>query len=101
MTEHKNITDITVLKETTLDNTQYQEIKSVWFQWCKIIYDDKSVDYTYRFISKHHFKAGGHISSSTGFVNLPTISMIQQLLDKAKSEDWGYGVDVSIDPITD
>lgn len=79
---------VQVLKETTLDKTD-QDAWTLWFQWCRYLYDDGSLDYGYRFIWRHPQSEGGALQPARGQARIPSIAWLEQLVAKAKADGWG------------
>jgi hypothetical protein len=56
------------------------------FQWCLYVYDDGTSEYGYRFIWR---KPDGKLYPARGQARIESIKMIEELIQKAKDEDWG------------
>lgn len=57
------------------------------FQWCLYIYEDGNSDHGYRFIYR---KPNGYLQPARGQARIPSIKIIEDLINEARDEDWGY-----------
>ncbi|MGA2481194.1 MAG: hypothetical protein ABSG63_20825 [Spirochaetia bacterium] len=79
---------VQVFNETTLEPADEDEW-TLWFQWCRYIYDNGKMESGYRFIWKRPESEGGSLQAARGQARIPSIAVIQRLVEKAKKEGWG------------
>jgi hypothetical protein len=79
---------VQVLRETTLD-PQSSEYWTIWFQWCRYLYDDGNNEYGYRFIWRRPENTGGALQAARGQARIPSIDVFERLVAQAKQEGWG------------
>lgn len=85
---------VQVINETTLDNSD-PSTWTLWFQWCRYLYDDGRMEYGYRFIWRWPKADGGSLQAARGQARIPSVDILEKLVAKAKSEGWGsYDADV-------
>lgn len=73
-----------------LNNTQANEPKmpDIWalcFQWCRYIYEDGETEHGYRFIWK---RPDGSLQAARGQARIPSLKIMNQLVDTARIEGW-------------
>lgn len=57
------------------------------FQWCRYVsQDDGACQYGYRFI----WYQNGKMKPTRGQARIPSIGLMAELIDRAKSEGWGH-----------
>lgn len=78
-----------VIHETTLDSDVPPDEWTLWFQWCRYLFDDGEMQYGYRFIWKRPQSKGGSLQAARGQARLPSIENIRLLTSKAQAEGWG------------
>ncbi len=76
---------VQVLNEIT-DEREKNRGYSLWFQWCRYIYDDGTLEYGYRFIWRRPDKS---LQAARGQARIPSIALMETLIDKAKKAGWG------------
>jgi hypothetical protein len=59
---------------------------SLEFQWCQYVYEEGTSEYGYRFIWR---REDGSLLPARGQSRLPSISVIEALIQAAKSQGWG------------
>ncbi len=79
---------VQVLAETSLDNSNSEEW-TLWFQWCRYLYDDGGMQHGYRFIWRWPKKDGGALQAARGQARIPSIKVLEELVAKARAEGWG------------
>lgn len=79
-----------VLKETTLDESPQPTDWTLWFQWCRYLYDNGDMEHGYRFIWRRPQDDGGSLQAARGQARIPSIAVIEQLIAKAKNDGWGH-----------
>ncbi|MBC7807373.1 MAG: hypothetical protein H7145_14635 [Akkermansiaceae bacterium] len=83
---------VQILNETTIypiDPSAWR----LWFQWCRYIYDDNTIQYGYRFIWRRPANDGGSLQAARGQARIPSIAVMEQLIAKARVEGWGNKTD--------
>jgi hypothetical protein len=84
---------VQVINETTLNNSQPIDW-TLWFQWCRYLYDDGTMEYGYRFIWKRPQAEGGSLQAARGQARIPSVTMLEQLVAQARAGGWGgYNAD--------
>ncbi len=66
-------------------NIDYPNKWSLYFQWCKYIYDDEKSEFGYRFIWKDD---DGKFHASRGQARIPSLNDMNILISKAKDAGW-------------
>jgi hypothetical protein len=56
------------------------------FQWVQYVYDNGDSEFGYRFIWR---KPDNRLQPARGQARLPSIKLIEELIQKAKDEGWG------------
>jgi hypothetical protein len=80
-----------VLNETTLDENPAPNQGTLWFQWCRYVYDgDEKSECGYRFIWRRPDTNGGGLQAARGQARIPSLTVIDQLIAKARMENWGH-----------
>ena len=79
---------VQVLNETTLRDAD-QTGSTLWFQWCRYLYDDGQMQHGYRFIWRRPPSEGGAQQAARGQARIPSIVVLEQLVRQAKNEGWG------------
>jgi len=79
---------VQVLRETTLEPVASGEW-CLWFQWCRYLYDDGNNQHGYRFIWRRPQAEGGSLQAARGQARIPSISLLEQLVARAKEQGWG------------
>ncbi len=79
---------VQVINETTIDDPDSTDW-TLWFQWCRYLYDDGEIDHGYRFIWRRPQSEGGGLQAARGQARIPSIAVLEQLVAKAKKEGWG------------
>jgi hypothetical protein len=80
-----------VLKETTLDENPEANQWTLWFQWCRYVYDNQSgIEHGYRFIWRRPDDDGGGLQAARGQARIPSLAVIEQLTARARKEGWGH-----------
>ena len=72
-----------------------REVSTEWpgewnlcFQWTQYIYDSKEIpQYGYRFIWRRN---DGSLQPARGQARLPSMQLIEELIQKAKDQGWGH-----------
>jgi hypothetical protein len=80
---------VQVVNQTTLNENPEADQWTMWFQWCRYFYDDGTMQEGYRFIWKRPQNQGGALQAARGQARIQSISMIEQLIAKAKKDGWG------------
>lgn len=80
---------VQVINETTLNTNPAPDDWTLWFQWCRYIYDDGHTQFGYRFIWKRPKSQGGALQAARGQARIPSIAEIEKLITKAKQSGWG------------
>lgn len=80
---------VQVLNETTTLHDSAKTDVTLWFQWCRYLYDDGQIQYGYRFIWKRPSSEGGAQQAARGQARIPSIEVLEQLVRQAKQEGWG------------
>ncbi len=78
-----------VIKETTLDTAPGADDWTLWFQWCRYLYDDGNMDYGYRFIWRRPQSQGGSLQAARGQARIQSATVLEKLVQKAKASGWG------------
>jgi hypothetical protein len=79
-----------VLNQTSLDEPTTLDQWTLWFQWCRYLYDgDREPQYGYRFIWRRSEDAGGGLQAARGQARIPSVAVLEQLVSKSKKEGWG------------
>jgi hypothetical protein len=55
------------------------------FQWVQYVYDNGNSEFGYRFI----WRRGNRLQPARGQARLPSIKVIEELIQKAKDAGWG------------
>lgn len=80
-----------VLQETSLDESPGPNDWTLWFQWCRYVYDnDEEQQYGYRFIWRRPNDDGGGLQAARGQARIPSVAIIEKLVAKAKKAGWGH-----------
>lgn len=79
---------VQVLNETTLHESA-QADSTLWFQWCRYLFDDGQMQHGYRFIWRRPSAEGGAAQADRGQARIPSIDVVEQLVRQAKIEGWG------------
>ena len=79
-----------VLRETSLDETPDLTHFTLWFQWCRYLYDDEKEEYGYRFIWRRPKDDGGGLQAARGQARIPSLAVIERLIAKARKAGWGH-----------
>lgn len=79
---------VQVLNETSWHRPGQAE-STLWFQWCRYLYDDGRVKYGYRFVWRRPTSEGGAQQSPRGQARIPSIEVLERLVRQAKIEGWG------------
>ena len=79
---------VQILKETSCD---YPDGYRLCFQWGRYLYDiakegDKDMEYGYRLIWR---KPSGGLVPGRAQARIPSIRILEQLIETAKAEGWG------------
>ena len=74
---------VQVINTTTRENPGEWELV---FQWCLYVYDDGSSDNGYRFI---WHRPDGSLQPARGQARLPSVNVIENLINIARAEGWG------------
>jgi hypothetical protein len=80
---------VQVINETTLDTNPGPNDWTLWYQWCRYLYDDGGMDYGYRFIWRRPQSEGGSLQAARGQARLPSAMVQEKLHQKAKASGWG------------
>lgn len=80
---------VQVLRETTLDAQDLSDW-SLWFQWCRYVYDDGNIECGYRFIWRRPQNEGGSLQAARGQARIPSVRVLEQLVARAKEEGWSH-----------
>ena len=83
---------VQVVNETTLDETPAADQWTLWFQWCRYLYDDGGLQHGYRFIWKRPQNEGGSLQAARGQARIPSIAILEELVAKGKKAGWGNNV---------
>ncbi len=75
-----------------------KEVKTDWgqdkwnlcFQWGQYLYDDRPPEYGFRFIWR---RDNGTLQAARGQARIPSIELLESLVQKAKDEGWGKNTD--------
>jgi len=78
-----------VVNETTLDTDPGANDWTLWFQWCRYLYDDGSMQHGYRFIWKRPQSEGGSLQAARGQARIPSVAILKELVKKAEDSGWG------------
>lgn len=85
---------VQVINETTLDANPPPTDWTLWFQWCRYLYDGGEMEYGYRFIWKRPQSEGGSLQAARGQARIPSVAVLEQLAAKARTLGWGdYNAD--------
>lgn len=85
---------VQVINEVTLETNPQADEWTLWFQWCRYLYDDGGMEYGYRFIWKRPKSEGGSLQAARGQARIPSITILEQLVEMAKASGWGdYSAD--------
>jgi hypothetical protein len=79
-----------VLNGTSLNEDPDPDQPTLWFQWCRYLYDDGKQEYGYRFIWRRASDDGGGLQAARGQARIPSLAEIERLLTKAREENWGH-----------
>lgn len=77
-----------VIHEASLDSADPSEW-TLWFQWCRYLYDDGTINHGYRFIWRRPKSDGGSLQAARGQARIPSVAVLERLVAKAKNEGWG------------
>jgi hypothetical protein len=80
---------VQVINQTTLNTTPEPADWTLWFQWCRYIYDNGGMEYGYRFIWKRPQDDGGSLQAARGQARIPSITMLERLVGQARASGWG------------
>jgi hypothetical protein len=80
---------VQVINETTLDENPAPTAWTLWFQWCRYLYDGGEMEYGYRFIWKRPQSEGGSLQAARGQARIPSVTVLEQLVAKANAQGWG------------
>ncbi len=72
-----------------INEVSREEVEGSWnlcFQWCMYVYDNGKSEHGYRFIWR---RPDGSLQPARGQARLPSIEVIEKLIDKARSRNWG------------
>ncbi len=78
-----------VINETTLDTEAASHEWTLWFQWCRYLYDDGGMQHGYRFIWRRPQSGGGSLQAARGQARIPSVRILNQLVAKATALGWG------------
>lgn len=78
-----------VINETTIDTEAAPSDWTLWFQWCRYLYDGGDMEHGYRFIWKRPQADGGSLQAARGQARIPSIRVLDKLVAKAKALGWG------------
>lgn len=80
-----------VLNETSCDDLPDRSQCTLWFQWCRYVYDDgHEPELGYRFIWRRAEGDGGGLQAARGQARIPSVDMIEHMIAKARKEGWGH-----------
>jgi hypothetical protein len=79
---------VQVINETTLDTDATPDEWTLWFQWCRYLYDNGEMDYGYRFIWRRPKSEGGSLQAARGQARIPSAEILIGLQIKADREGW-------------
>jgi hypothetical protein len=82
------MTRVQVLNETSWTESA-QTGATLWFQWCRYLYDDGQVQYGYRFTWKRALSESREQQPTSGQARIPSIDIHERLVRQARSEGWG------------
>jgi hypothetical protein len=77
-----------VIEETTLDTDAEPDEWTLWFQWCRYLYDGGEMEYGYRFIWKRPKSEGGSLQAARGQARIPSVDILEKLVAKARAKGW-------------
>ena len=80
---------VQVINETTLETCPGANDWTLWFQWCRYLYDDGGMQYGYRFIWKRPQSEGGGLQAARGQARVPSVEILKKLAKKAEDAGWG------------
>jgi hypothetical protein len=80
---------VQVINETTLDTSPAPNDWTLWFQWCRYLYDGGGMEHGYRFIWKRPQSEGGSLQAARGQARIPSAKVLKQLVKKAEDGGWG------------
>jgi hypothetical protein len=80
---------VQVINETTLDTSPKADAWTLWFQWCRYLYDGGAMEYGYRFIWKRPQSEGGSLQAARGQARIPSVKILNELVAKARASGWG------------
>ena len=78
---------VQVLNQTTIDDDLTDW--TLWFQWCRYLFDDGEMQYGYRFIWRRPQTEGGSLQAARGQARIPSTKRLDKLVAKARTEGWG------------
>lgn len=85
---------VQVINETTLNTDRGADDWTLWFQWCRYLYDGGDMEYGYRFIWKRPLSEGGSLQAARGQARIPSVEILEVLANKARASGWGdYNAD--------
>ena len=79
---------VQVINQTTLNTDPEPTDWTLWFQWCRYLYDDGAMQHGYRFIWKRPQSEGGSLQAARG-QRIPSVTMLEKLVAQARAEGWG------------
>lgn len=77
-----------VINEASLDSCDPSDW-TLCFQWCRYLYDDGTIEHGYRFIWRRPKSDGGSLQAARGQARIPSIAILERLVERAKKEGWG------------
>jgi hypothetical protein len=87
---------VQVLNETCFDDSDPKE-STLWFQWCRYLYDDGTIQHGYRFIWRRPIADGGSLQAARGQARIPSVDILNKLVAKAVRDGWGANDAKAID----
>jgi len=82
---------VLVLNETGVDDTPDLSQWTLWFQWCRYMYDEgQEPGYGYRFIWRRPNSDGGGLQAARGQARIPSLEVIEKLIANAWKAGWGH-----------
>ena len=82
------MTRVQVLNETSGSGAVQPDL-TLWFQWCRFLYDDGRIQYGYRFVWRQTSSEDGTQQAPAGQARIPSIEVMERLVRQARSEGWG------------
>lgn len=80
---------VQVVNEVTLDTSPGADTWTLWFQWCRYLYDNGDMEQGYRFIWKRPQSQGSSLQAARGQARIPSVRILEKLVAKAKAAGWG------------